>query len=56
MLALERGDLGKLPLSMRKSNLQRLLARRVDGMQLAPVARSAISSSKVTGAPAARPL
>jgi bifunctional non-homologous end joining protein LigD len=36
VLALEGDDLTKLPLSMRKSNLQRLLARRVDGIQLAP--------------------
>jgi len=36
VLALDGDDLTKLPLSMRKSNLQRLLARRVDGIQLAP--------------------
>ena len=30
------GDLRKLPLSMRKTNLARLLARRVDGIHLAP--------------------
>ena len=29
-------DLRKLPLSMRKTNLARLLARRVDGIHLAP--------------------
>ena len=29
-------DLRKLPLSMRKANLARLLARRVDGIHLAP--------------------
>jgi bifunctional non-homologous end joining protein LigD len=36
MLALEGDDLTKLPLSLRKTNLQRVLARRVDGIQLAP--------------------
>jgi ATP-dependent DNA ligase len=36
VLALEGDHLAKLPLSMRKSNLQRMLARRVDGIQLAP--------------------
>ena len=32
----EGDDIRKLPLSMRKTNLQRLLARRVDGIHLAP--------------------
>ena len=32
----EGEDIRKLPLSMRKTNLQRLLARRVDGIHLAP--------------------
>jgi bifunctional non-homologous end joining protein LigD len=36
ILALEREDLRKLPLSMRKTNLARLLARRPDGIFLAP--------------------
>ncbi|GEC52224.1 bifunctional non-homologous end joining protein LigD [Bradyrhizobium japonicum] len=36
VLALEGDDLTRLPLSMRKANLQRLLTRRVDGIQLAP--------------------
>jgi bifunctional non-homologous end joining protein LigD len=36
VLALEGDDLTKLPLSLRKTNLQRLLARRVDGIHLAP--------------------
>ncbi|ODM77880.1 RNA ligase family protein [Bradyrhizobium elkanii] len=36
VLELEGEDLRRLPLSMRKANLQRLLARRVDGIQLAP--------------------
>ena len=29
-------DIRKLPLSMRKTNLAQLLARRVDGINLAP--------------------
>ena len=36
ILALDGDDLRKLPLSMRKTNLARLLARRVDGIHLAP--------------------
>ena len=32
----EGEDIRQLPLSMRKTNLQRLLARRVDGIHLAP--------------------
>ena len=36
MLVSDGEDLRKLPLSMRKTNLQRLLARRVDGIHLAP--------------------
>jgi bifunctional non-homologous end joining protein LigD len=35
-LALDGGDLRKLPLSMRKSNLARLLTRRPDGIFVAP--------------------
>jgi bifunctional non-homologous end joining protein LigD len=35
-LALEGDDLRKLPLSMRKTNLARLLARRPDGIFIAP--------------------
>jgi bifunctional non-homologous end joining protein LigD len=42
VLALEGDDLTKLPLSMRQTNLQRLLARRVDGIQLAPFEPGAI--------------
>jgi hypothetical protein len=34
ILALDGDDLGGLPLSMRKANLQRLLARRPDGIFL----------------------
>ena len=36
MLVSEGDDIRKLPLSMRKTNLARLLARRVDGIHLAP--------------------
>jgi ATP-dependent DNA ligase len=36
ILASDGDDLRKLPLSMRKSNLARLLARRVDGIHIAP--------------------
>ena len=36
MLVSEAEDLRRLPLSMRKTNLSRLLARRVDGIHLAP--------------------
>jgi bifunctional non-homologous end joining protein LigD len=36
MLVSDGDDLRKLPLSMRKTNLSRLLARRVDGIHLAP--------------------
>jgi ATP-dependent DNA ligase len=36
ILAGDGEDLRKLPLSMRKTNLARLLTRRVDGIHLAP--------------------
>ena len=36
MLASDGEDLRKLPLLMRETNLSRLLARRVDGIHLAP--------------------
>ena len=36
ILALEGDDLRKLPLHLRKTNLARLLARRADGIHLAP--------------------
>jgi bifunctional non-homologous end joining protein LigD len=36
ILALEGDDLRKLPLHLRKNNLARLLARRADGIHLAP--------------------
>ena len=36
MLVSDGEDLRRLPLSLRKTNLARLLARRVDGIRLAP--------------------
>jgi bifunctional non-homologous end joining protein LigD len=36
ILALDGDDLRKLPLHLRKTNLTRLLARRADGIHLAP--------------------
>jgi bifunctional non-homologous end joining protein LigD len=36
MLVTDGDDIRKLPLSMRKTNLVRILARRVDGVHLAP--------------------
>jgi ATP-dependent DNA ligase len=36
ILALDGDDLRKLPLHLRKTNLTRLLARRADGIRLAP--------------------
>jgi bifunctional non-homologous end joining protein LigD len=36
ILALDGGDLRDLPLSLRKTNLDRLLARRPDGIFVAP--------------------
>jgi bifunctional non-homologous end joining protein LigD len=36
ILALDGDDLRKLPLHLRKNNLARLLARRADGIHLAP--------------------
>ena len=36
MLVSDGDDLRELPLSIRKTNLHRLLARRVDGIHLAP--------------------
>jgi hypothetical protein len=37
ILALDGDDLRRLPLSMRKTNLSRLLARRPDGIFVAPL-------------------
>ena len=44
MLVSDGEDLRKLPLSMRKTNLARLLARRVDGIHLAPFEQGEIGS------------
>jgi ATP-dependent DNA ligase len=42
MLVGDGDDLRKLPLTMRKANLARLLNRRVDGIHLAPFEQSGI--------------
>jgi bifunctional non-homologous end joining protein LigD len=42
ILALDGEDLRRLPLSMRKTNLARLLARRPDGIFVAPFERGEI--------------
>ncbi len=42
ILALDGEDLRKLPLSMRKTNLERLLARRSDGIFVAPFEQGGI--------------
>ena len=42
ILALDGDDLRKLPLYLRKTNLARLLARRTDGIHLAPFEQSEI--------------
>jgi bifunctional non-homologous end joining protein LigD len=39
VLAMDGGDLRGLPLHLRKTNLQRLLARRPDGITVAPFER-----------------
>jgi ATP-dependent DNA ligase len=44
ILALEGDDLRKLPLHLRKANLQRLLARRADGIHLAPFEQGEIGT------------
>ena len=43
MLVSDSEDVRKLPLSMRKTNLARILARRVDGIHLAPFEQGEIS-------------
>jgi bifunctional non-homologous end joining protein LigD len=43
MLAGDGDDLRQLPLSMRKTNLARLLARRTDGIFVAPFEQGEIS-------------
>jgi bifunctional non-homologous end joining protein LigD len=42
ILALDGDDLRKLPLHLRKTNLARLLARRADGIHLAPFEQGGI--------------
>jgi bifunctional non-homologous end joining protein LigD len=42
MLAMKGDDLRKLPLSMRKANLERLLARRPEGIFINPFERDEI--------------
>ncbi|MGY4224306.1 bifunctional non-homologous end joining protein LigD [Bradyrhizobium sp. USDA 4503] len=42
ILALEGDDLRKLPLHLRKANLARILARRIDGIHLAPFEQGGI--------------
>jgi len=46
MLVSDGEDLRKLPLSMRKTNLHRLLARGVDGIHLAPFEQGEIGPLK----------
>ena len=52
MLVSDGEDLRKLPLSMRKTNLARLLARRVDGIFLAPTSNRARSGLTCSAMPA----
>ena len=40
ILALDSDDLRMLPLHLRKTNLAPLLARRVDGIHLAPLSKA----------------
>ena len=47
-LALDGHDLRELPLSMRKSNLERLLARRPDGIFVAPFEQGEIGPGSVS--------
>jgi ATP-dependent DNA ligase len=49
-LALEGDDLRKLPLHMRKTNLARLLARRADGIHMAPYEQGEIGPALFTAA------
>jgi bifunctional non-homologous end joining protein LigD len=45
ILALDGEDLRGLPLSMRKTNLARLLARRPDGIFVAPITNRVVRTS-----------
>ena len=47
MLVSDGEDIRKLPLSMRKTNLSRLLARRVDGIHLAPFEQGEKNTSSI---------
>ena len=46
LLALEGDDLRSLPLSMRKAILARLLARRPEGIFVAPFGTAAVPASR----------
>jgi bifunctional non-homologous end joining protein LigD len=48
ILALDGDDLRKLPLYLRKTNLARLLARRADGIHLAPFEQGEIGPDLVS--------
>src|SRR5262245_65104766 len=50
ILALDGDDLRKLPLHLRKTNLARLLARRADGIHLAPFEQGEIGPDLFTAA------
>jgi bifunctional non-homologous end joining protein LigD len=47
ILALDGDDLRKLPLHLRKTNLARLLARRADGIHLAPFEQGEIGPRRI---------
>ncbi len=51
MLISEAEDLHKLPLAMHKTNLARLLARRVDGIHLAPFEQGEIGARTYSATP-----
>ena len=50
MLSLDGDDLRNLPLHLRKTNLARLLARRADGIHLAPFEQGEIGPDLFTAA------
>ena len=50
IIALDGDDLRKLPLHLRKTNLQRLLTRRADGIHLAPFEQGEIGPDLFTAA------
>jgi hypothetical protein len=49
IMALDGEDLRQLPLSLRKTNLARLLARRPDGIFVAPYEQGEIGNRCITG-------